>query len=116
MSGSFATSEQHSHFNLRPLMVAALKHEVYREAKSMVADLPAWKLVSADDEHLVLTCERSGGLFAGPAIVTIRIDGPDGIPSATVNVASQSTGGFTGLSRDRANVLEFMKPFHRRVC
>jgi hypothetical protein len=114
MSGSFATSEQHSHFNLKPLAVASLKRGVYEEARDLAGDLPGWCVLTADDEHLRITCERKGGTFAGTATVTITCEGPDGIPSTVVNVKSETSSGL--LSRDRKNVLEFMKLFHRRVC
>jgi len=114
MSGSFATSETHSHFHLKPLAVASLKHGVYEEAKNLASDLPGWSVISADDARLEITCRRDGGPLTGAATVTITCEGPDGIPSTVVNVRSETSGGF--LSRDRKNVLEFMKLFHRRVC
>lgn len=116
MGGTFATSERHSHFNLQPLRVASLKHGVFEEAKNLATELPSWTLLEADDQSLVLKCERKGGPLAGVAVITITVEGPDGIPSAIVNVKSESRGGVPGFSRDRANVIEFMKPLHRRVC
>jgi hypothetical protein len=98
---------------LRPLRVAVRKEDVYAEARNMVADLDGWKLVEADERALVLRCERKGGPLSAPARVTISVEGPDGIPSATVNVESQSAGGL--FSRDKANVAEFLEPFGRRV-
>lgn len=112
--GSFQTSEDQSDPALRPLRVPSLKDGIYAEAKTMVADLPRWKLLEADDRALVLRCEREGGLLAGKARITISVEGPDGIPSATVHVRSESDGGL--LARDKAYVSEFTKPFHRRVC
>jgi hypothetical protein len=112
--GRFETSDSHSHENLKPLRVARRKEDIYEEAKTMVEDLAGWKLVRADDAGLVLTCEREGGLLRGRALVTVRVEGPDGIPSATVHVAAESSGGL--LARDKDAVLEFMRPFHRRVC
>jgi hypothetical protein len=113
MGGSFETSPDHRKSSLQPLRVPARAPEVYQEAKDMVADLPRWKLVSADDAALTLVCEREGGLFGAPARVTITVEGPEGIPSATVNVRSVSKGGLR--ARDRANVAEFLEPFRRRV-
>jgi len=114
MSGSFVTSEQHSHFHLKPLAVASLKHGVYEEAKNLASELPGWRVIAADDQRLRITCEREGGPLTGKATVTISCDGLDGIPSTIVNVSSATSGGL--FSRDRKNVLEFMKLFHRRVC
>jgi hypothetical protein len=114
MTGSFATSEQNSHFNLRPLAVASLKQGVYEEAKNLASDLPGWRVLASDDARCSITCERAGGPLSGAATVTITCEGPDGIPSTVVNVRSESKSGL--LSRDKKNVLEFMKLFHRRVC
>jgi hypothetical protein len=114
MSGSFSTHDRHAHASLKPLAVASLKRGVYEEAKNLASELPGWRVVSADDARLVIVCERAGGVLSGPSTVTITFDGPEGIPSTTVNVRSESTGGW--MSRDRKNVLEFMRPFHRRVC
>lgn len=116
MGGSFATDDQHSHLNLQPLRVASAKAGVYQEAKNLASELPGWEVVQADDERLVLTCLRKGGALSGTSTVTIKVEGPDGIPSSTVNVQSVSSGGLPGFARDKANVMEFMKLFHRRVC
>jgi len=112
--GSFETDEQHSNPSLKPLRVASLREGVYAQAKEMVDDLDGWTLLSADDEGFVLTCERKGGLLGGTAKITIRVEGLEGIPSTTVHVRSETSGGVR--SRDKGNVLEFTKPFHRRIC
>ncbi len=112
--GSFATSDSNSHANLQPLRVPTLQQDIYSAAKEMVADLAAWTMTSCDDEKLTLVCSRSGGFLSGEATITITVEGPEGMPSSTVNCRSESKGGI--LSRDKANVMEFMRPFHRRVC
>jgi hypothetical protein len=114
MGRSFETSDSHAQFHSKPLRVAIRVDGVYEEARNMVEDLPHWSIASADDERHVLTCRRDGGLVSGASTVTITCTGPDDLPSTTVNVRSESEGGL--FSRDRANVLEFMIPFHRRVC
>jgi hypothetical protein len=111
--GSFATSDEHKSEELRPLRVAVRREDVYAEARSQVADLAGWSLLSADDSALVIRCERRGGLLGGAARVTIMVEGPEGIPSATVHVRSESDGGL--FSRDRSAVLEFLRPFRRRI-
>lgn len=116
MGGSCSTSDSNSHFHLRPLHVAISKSGIYDEAKTMASDLPGWELIRADDARLTLTCTRRRGVLAGSSTITITIEGPEGIPSSTVNVQSVTTGAWPGCARDRANVLEFMTPFHRRVC
>jgi hypothetical protein len=116
MGRSFSTSDAHGDFHLKPLRVASLKDGVWQEAKDLAEVLPNWTVLSCDDERMVLTCERRGGALAGRSLVTIAVEGPDGIPSTTVHVRSESEGGLPGFARDRAVVLEFMRPFHRRVC
>lgn len=116
MGRSFATSDAHGNFHLKPLRVASLKGGVWQEAKDLAEALPGWTVLACDDEAMVLTCERRGGALAGTARVTVTVEGPEGVPSTTVHVRSQSEGGFPGFARDRSVVLEFMKLFHRRVC
>jgi len=112
--GVFATSDDNSKESLRPLRVAALKDGIYQAAKEMIGDLPGWELVSDDAERMTLSCRRAGGVLSGTAEITVTVEGPDGIPSTTVNVRSETRGGLR--SRDKQNVAEFMAPFHRRVC
>jgi hypothetical protein len=111
--GSFQTSDEHGRPELRPLRVAMRREDLFAEARTMVEDLDGWTLVRADEEGLALHCERKGGLLGGTARVTLSVEGPDGIPSATLTVRSESEGGL--LSRDKAVVAEFLTPFARRV-
>jgi len=90
------------------------KEHLFGTAQELVEDLASWTLDSADEESMTLLCTRSGGLLSGPAKVTVRVEGPDEIPNSTVHVSSETEGGL--LKRDKAVVLEFMVPFHRRVC
>ena len=113
MGSHFQTDDGHADVDLQPLRVPMRREEIYEEAKTMVCDLESWKLVEADDAGLVISCERKGGLLRAPAKITIRVEGPEGIPSAVVHVRSETDGG---LSRDKANVQEFLRPFRRRVC
>jgi hypothetical protein len=114
MGGFFETDPRHRKESLQPLRVPVRAAEIYQEAKDMVADLARWRLLSADDERLTLICEREAGLLGAPSRITITVEGPEGIPSATVNVRSVTSSGLR--SRDRANVAEFLEPFRRRVC
>lgn len=114
MGGSFETGPEQRDVLLQPLRVPTRAADIYAEAKDMVADLAGWSLLASDDAALTLVCERKAGLLGAPARVTIRVEGPEGLPSSTVHVRSETEGGL--LARDRANVLEFMKPFQRRVC
>lgn len=114
MARSFETSAQHASFHLKPLSVPIRIESVFEEARNQVEDLAGWSIVKVDEASHTLVCERAGGLLSGPSTVTIVLSGPEGLPSTTVNVKSESSSGL--LARDRANVLEFMTPFHRRVC
>ena len=114
MGKSFATSDSHPQMNLQPLRVPILQRDVFSAAKELIDDLPDWTLDSADEESLTLVCTRAGGALSGASRITITIEGPEGMPSSTVNCRSESEGGL--LSRDKKNVLEFMRPFHRRIC
>ena len=114
MGGSFQTDDGHSNERLRPLRVPMRKEHIFGAARELVEDLASWTVESADEESMTLVCTRGGGLFSGPSRVTIRVEGPDEIPNSTVHVHSETEQGL--LKRDKANVLEFMLPFHRRVC
>ena len=113
MAGSFATSDAERNPDLRPVRVPQRFEEVWEEARNLASDLPGWRIVEEDAARKVLVCERAGGFLAPASRVTLRFESPEGIPSTTVNASSESSGGF--LARDRARVLEFMRPFHRRV-
>ena len=113
MGGSFATNDAERNPDLRPVRVPQLFEEVWDEARSLASALPGWRIVEEDSERKVLVCERAGSFLAPASKVTFQFESPAGIPSTTVNARSESTGGL--LNRDRARVLEFMRPLHRRV-
>ena len=110
----FETSDGHARAELRPLRVAMRREELFAEVRTMVEDLPRWTIERADESALELVARRAGGFLAGEAVITLRVEGPDGIPSATLHVASTTQGGLLG--NDKNVVLEFMTPFTRRVC
>lgn len=114
MGTHFETSEEHASAHLRPLRVAMRVDAVYAEARDLVHDLPGWSVQRADEAAHTLVCTPRKRLFSGSSTVTIRCTGVAGVPSAVVHVRSESTGGW--IARDRANVLEFLVPFARRVC
>lgn len=109
---AFETSDSDSDPVLRPMRVAVRREDVYAEAKDMVADLGAWKLEREDDAALELHCSRSGGLLGGAATIVVRVEGPEGIPSATVSLRCEASGVFPGA---RKVAREFLEPFRRRV-
>lgn len=114
MSTQFETSDSHPQSHVRPLRVAMRVDAVFEEARDLVADLPGWSLRRSDDARHVLVCGRRKRLLGGESTITIRCEGPEGVPSTVVHVRSESAGGL--LSHDKANVLEFLVPFQRRVC
>jgi hypothetical protein len=109
----FQTDDGDPRAELRPLRVALRREELFAEARTMVEDLAGWTLVRADEGALELYCERKGGLLSSTARVRIRVEGPEGIPSSTLTLSSESSGGL--LARDKSVVLEFLTPFRRRV-
>jgi hypothetical protein len=109
---SFETRDDETDPVLRPMRVAVRREDVFGEAKDMVADLTAWKLVREDPERLELHCERVGGLFGGAGSIVVRVDGPEGIPSATVTLRCEASGLF---ARAKSIAREFLEPFRRRV-
>lgn len=111
--GVFETRDDAADPLHRPLRVAVRWEEVWAEAKNLASDLPAWRIVREDAAAGTLECERSGGWLRGRARITISVHGPQGIPSATVSLRSQTAGAL--FARDRANVREFLELFSRRV-
>ena len=114
MGGSFQTDTGQSNERLKPLCVPMRKEHLFGAALELVEDLSSWTLDSADEETATIVCTRSGGFLGGTSRITIKVEGPDEIPNSVVHVLSETEKGL--LKRDKANVLEFMVPFHRRVC
>ena len=113
MASSFESSDNHSQQHLKPLRVPSLKDGIYSTAKELVDDLPGWSLLSEDESGGVLQCERKARPLSSPSRVTIKVEGPEGVPSTTVTLRSESDGGLRKC--DKANIIEFMKLLHRRV-
>ena len=111
---SFETSDSHASPELRPVRVAALQGTVFDEARTLAAQLPGWSLVAEDQAGGRIECLRRNGWLSGSSRITITFESPPGIPSTTVRVRSEQEGGL--VSRDRRNVAEFVRPFHRRTC
>ncbi len=112
----FETSDEHSDPVLRPMRVAVRREDVFSEVKDMVADLRGWSVAREDAERFELECERAGSALGGRARVLVRVEGPEGIPSATVNVRCETFGPLAGLFGSSKQVArEFLEPFRRRV-
>jgi len=114
MRAFFETSDDHAQPHLKPLRVAMRVEAVWDEVKNQVEDLDGWSITNADDAQHVLVCRRRKRFLSGDAQVTIRCEGPADLPSTTVLVRSETAGGM--ITRDKANILEFIVPFERRVC
>ncbi len=114
MAAACETREDATDERLRPLKVPSRPDQVFESAREMVEDLDGWEVVASDASARVLTCRKRGGFFAGTATITIHCEGLEALPSTVVHVRSTTEGGV--LARDRALVLEFLTPFHRRVC
>ena len=111
---SFQTSDSHAALEHRPGRVAALQSGIFDEARTLVGELPGWSLVSADEKLGRIECQKRNGFLGGTSRITITLESPLGIPSTTVNLRSESSGGI--LSADRRNVAQFVGLFQRRVC
>jgi len=111
--GRFESTDSAGSLELQPLRVPQLKDGIFSTAKELVDDLPQWTLVSEDESAGTIVCERKARALSSKSTVTIKIEGPDGVPSTTVSLVSESQGGLLG--GDKKNVQEFMKLFRRRV-
>lgn len=113
MASSFESNDSHGHQHLQPLRVPSLRDGIYSTAKELVEDLPGWSLLSEDEAAGVINCERKARPLSGTSRITIKVEGPEGVPSTTVTLKSETDGGLRKC--DKANIIEFMKLFHRRV-
>jgi hypothetical protein len=111
--GRFESSDSHGSLELQPLRVPQPKGDMYSTAKELVEALPDWSILSENEEQGLIVCERKARALSAKSKVTIKIEGPDGIPSTTVTMVSESEGGLLG--GDKKNVNEFMKLYRRRV-
>ena len=69
------------------------QNDIFGAAQEMCADLDGWKVVKVDEDALTITCEKANGLLGGTSTIEVKVDGPDGIPSSTTSVRSESKGG-----------------------
>ncbi|MFT4540955.1 MAG: hypothetical protein ACI841_002216 [Planctomycetota bacterium] len=112
--GVFETSEESSSRWHQPVRVPTSKDNIFGAAKEMCEDLDGWTVLSIDESAFTIDCECKGGMLAGDSKIQVRIEGPDGIPSSTTHVRSESSGGM--MSKDKKYVSEFIKKFTMRVC
>ncbi len=113
MASVFETNDSESNPLLRPLRVPSLGEGILKAARELVDDLPDWKLIEADEQAGRLVAERAARILSAKSKVTIRVESPEGVPSTTVSLRSESDGGLR--KGDRANALEFMRLLMRRV-
>lgn len=112
--GVFETSDQNGSRSLQPVRVPTLKQDIFGQARELCSDLDAWDVVEIDEANLKITCRRSNGFLGGTSHISVWVEGPEGIPSSTTHIRSESTGAL--LPRDKSNVAEFVKKFTMRVC
>ena len=111
--GRFETRASNAKRWHQPVRVPLNKRDAFGAAREMVHDLPGWRVRAVDDDGLTISCERKNGLLGGTSRILVRVEGPDGIPNSETHCSSESSGGV--LSRDKANVAEFVRKFWMRV-
>ncbi|MAG62930.1 MAG: hypothetical protein QGI93_05950 [Planctomycetota bacterium] len=111
--GKFETDEDHPGRWHRPVCVPIGKEDVFGSALEMLEDLSRWSVRSVDKDGLSATYERNNGPLRGTSTIVVRVEGPDGLPNSQTHCSSQSDGAL--LSRDKANVAEFIQKFWMRV-
>jgi hypothetical protein len=109
----FESSDSQADLRLKPLRVPRLKDGIFSEAVDLLEALPGWSVVSKDEAKGLIECTRKARLLGGEARVTISFEAPEGVPSTTVKMRSESKGGL--LNHDKQNVLEFMEKLRQRV-
>ncbi|MDZ4775122.1 MAG: hypothetical protein SGI72_18545 [Planctomycetota bacterium] len=114
MRAMFETSDAHAGAHLKPLRVPMRADAVFEAVCEQAADMSGWTIQSSDAALRTIVAKRRKRFLSGEATITIRCTGEADLPSTTVNIRSETNGGFIG--RDKANVLEFLVPFERRVC
>ena len=112
MGGSFETSPSHGSADQQPLQVAVQKDSLMQAAVELAEDM-GWSITSNDEASGTIVCSAEGGFLKGRSVITLTFEGPEGIPSTTVNVRSETQGGLLGA--DKANVTKFRKLFDRRT-
>lgn len=111
--GRFETSLDASARWHQPVRVARVKADIFAAACELAADMPGWSVVETNEADLRLVATKRNGFLGGVSSIEVWVEGPDGIPNSTTHCASHSTGAL--LSRDRANVAQFIQKFWMRV-
>ncbi len=111
--GRFETSEQASARWHQPVRVPRVKSDIFGAAREMAADMPGWVLTKVDEDALCIEATKKNGLLGGTSTIQVRVEGPDEIPNSATHCCSESSGAL--LSRDKANVAEFIQKFWMRV-
>ncbi|HRV80423.1 MAG: hypothetical protein H6830_08645 [Planctomycetes bacterium] len=112
MSG-FSTQDSHSGRWHQPVSVPIHSGDAFQAACELVEDLGGWTDIQVDPKAMVLTCKGPGGLLGKPASIRIWTEGREGMPASTTHCSSEGGGGL--LSKDKANVTEFIRKFYMRV-
>lgn len=96
----------------RPVAVPQGKEGVFGSVRELLDDLPGWSVTDVDEAAWTVRVSKPNGFLGGTSRITIRVDGPDGIPSSETHVTSESEGL---LSRDKKNVATFVRKLFMRV-
>lgn len=110
---AFETQDSHSKRWHQPVRVPQNKGDVFGSAKELIDDLEGWDVERVDEDAMTIHATRKNGLLGGTSRITVRVEGPEGIPNSATHCASESSGGL--LNRDKANVAEFIQKFWMRM-
>ena len=110
--GRFETDGAAGQKWLQPVAVPTNKDDVLGAVRELLDDLDGWNVASVDEESRVVIVTKENGFLGGTSTITIRVDGPDGIPSSETHVVSESDGL---ISRDKKNVSTFCRMLYMRT-
>lgn len=96
----------------RPVAVPQGREGVFSSVRELLEDLPGWDVTEVDEGACTVRVAKANGFLGGTSRITIRVEGPDGIPSSETHVTSESDGL---LSRDKQNVATFVRKLFMRV-
>lgn len=108
---SFSTSPDAGSKWHRPVSVPSNREGVFGTVRELMDDL-GWPIESVDESACTLVATKKNGPLGGTSRITVKVTGPDGIPSSDTNVTSESEALW---SRDKANVATFQRKLWMRV-
>lgn len=108
---SFSTSPDAGSKWHRPVSVPSGREGVFGTVVELMEDL-GWPVESVDEAACTLVATKANGFLGGTSRITVKVSGPDGIPSSDTHVTSESEAL---LSRDKGNVATFCRKLWMRV-